>query len=443
MLPVETAAIASILGGYLLLPSGMQVDLPMLPPIDKMAVAALSSFVLCLMKGTRFKAQQPSFFVYLFAFGFVLSPLLTSFENSYELQNAAGSIPGFYPLDGLKVAGRQLIALMPLYVGMRYLSSDDGRALLLKSFPAALLVYSLPMLFELRMSPQLHSWIYGFFPHQFAQQMRDGGFRPVVFLEHGLVVALLTSLALIAAVTGARAKWRILHVPSGLVAGYLSVLLILCKSLGPVIYAAILSPIVLFTRPRFWVKLSCAMLLLVCAYPALRTNGLIPVQFVSNAAKLVSADRSSSFDTRVRNEEMLLAKATEKPLLGWGTWGRNRVYDPETGQDISVTDGGWIIQFGIYGWFGYLSLFGLLAAAGFGALRRVGPEVSPASISLAGLTLLLAVYTVDAIPNGNTMSLTLLLAGAVATGKKVRVRRPIAQRPAARQAPLGPATAPQ
>jgi hypothetical protein len=292
---------------------------------------------------------------------------------------------------------------------------------LLKSLPTALIFYSLPMLLELRISPQLHRLAYGYHPHEFIQQVRAGGYRPVVFLEHGLALALLTSLAVIAAVIATRAKWRILRAPAGAVAGYLGVLLLLCKSLAAIIYATVLTPVVLFTRPRTWVKVACVAILIVCAYPLLRWHGVIPVERISAAANSISADRSGSFNLRIRNEAQLLAKANEKPLLGWGTWGRNRVYDRNTGRDLSVTDGQWIIQFGMYGWFGYLSLFGLLAASAFGALRNLSNKVTPATIALGGLTLLLAVYVIDLIPNANQMSLTLLLAGSVAASGRVRV----------------------
>jgi hypothetical protein len=425
MLPVEAAAIWSMLGAYLLLPSNLNVDLPLLPPIDKMSIAALSTFLLCWMKGTQSVASKPSFFIYFFGTCLVLSPLLTSFANSYELQNAAGSIPGFYPVDGLKIAGRQLIALLPLFVGMRFLSSDRARGLLLKSLPSAALIYSLPMLFEIRMSPQLHRWVYGYHPSQFVQQMRAGGFRPVVFVEHGLALALFVTLALLAAVVMARSRRRIFHVGGGGVAAYLGMLLLLCKSLGPVIYAVVLTPVVMLTRPRTWVSMSCAFILIVTFYPALRGSGLIPVHHISNAAAAISADRSQSFEVRVTNEDQLLAKAEEKPLLGWGAWGRNRVFDPHTGKDISITDGQWIIQFGKYGWFGYLSFFGLLAFTAFGALRRIGTEVTPATIAHGGLTLLLGVYVIDMIPNATTMALTLLLAGSIATSARVRAPRPV------------------
>ena len=116
-------------------------------------------------------------------------------------------------------------------------------------------------------------------------------------------------------------------------AAYLSVILVLCKSLGALVYAAVLAPLILFTGPRSWTKIACFLLLTVCAYPALRTSGLIPVQRIASAANSVSGDRALSFLSRVQNEDQLLAKANQKPLFGWGTWGRNRIYDAETGRD--------------------------------------------------------------------------------------------------------------
>jgi len=403
----------------MLLPSALQVDLPLLPPLDKTSISAISTLLLCWMKGAPVRAPHQSIFVYLLALAYVVSPLFTSFGNSYELQTAKESIPGFYPLDGLKYAGRNLITLAPFYVGSRVLHTQQGRMLLLKTLPAAMLVYSLPMLFEIRMSPQLHTWVYGYFPNDaFSQQMRSGGFRPVVFFEHGLALAFFTSLTLIAALILVRTKSRILTAPAGAVAGYFAVLLILCKSLGPLMYAVLLAPLVLFTRPRFWVAICVPLTLMVCAYPVLRGNGLAPTQIISKVASGVSAERSTSFRTRVMNEAMLLQKANEKPMFGWGTWGRNRVYERDTGKDISVTDGGWIIHFGVYGWFGYLALFGLFAAVTLQVFRAMDSKITPGNVSLAGLTLLLTIYVVDQIPNANPLSLTFLIAGAVGTAAR-------------------------
>ena len=429
-LPFEKAIVWSMLGGFLLLPSALEVDPPLLPPVDKMSVTALGTLVLCWVYGSQAPRPPRSILLYLFAIAFVVSPLLSSFDNSYELQAGGKSIPGFYPLTALKFCGRNLMSLIPMYIGSRFLSTDNGRMVLVKAIPTAMVFYSLPMLFEIRMSPQLHRWIYGYFPHvSFAQQIRNGGFRPVVFFTHGLALALFTALALLLALVLVRSRAKMFGQASALIAAYLGGLLILCKSLGPVIYTVVLAPLVLLTRPRTWIKVACAGSLMVCAYPLLRNHGLAPTQLVSNVAKSISADRSNSFQMRVENEEALLAKANKKPIFGWGGWGRNRIYDSWNGQDISVTDGGWIIQYGAYGWFGYLALYGLMAVALFRALGATGKEVSPANLNRAGIALLLAIYIVDSIPNGSYLSLLFLFAGSIASTAKARRKSLIKDQP--------------
>lgn len=413
-LPVEAAAIWSLLAGYLLLPSATSVDVGHLPPLDKFSIPAIATFLLCWMKGSQSPRPRGSLLIYCLAFMFVISPIFTSLNNSYELNVGKLSISGFYPLDSLKLAARNVITLMPFFIGMRFLSSEQGRAMLLKALPTAALFYSLPMLFEVRFSPQFHSWVYGFFPHSFIQQYRDGGFRPVVFLGHGLEVALFASMALIAAAVATRAKWRVLTVPAGVVTGYLAVVLVLCKSMGSMVYAAIMVPLVLITKPRTWLRIACGILLVVCTYPLLRSYDIVPVHRVVDAANQVSSARSSSFATRVHNEDMLLAKANERPFFGWGTWARNRVYDPTSGEDISVTDGFWIIEYGMFGWFGYLALFGLFTVSVFRALGAVRGGVTEANIVLGGLALLLAVNVADLIPNAELLPLTFLMAGTIA-----------------------------
>jgi hypothetical protein len=424
VLSLEAAVVWSLLGGYMLLPSALTVDLPLLPPVDKLSIAAISTLVLCLMKGLPRRPTRQSMIVYILGSCYVVAPIFTSLGNSYELQTAGLSIPGFYPLDGVKYAGRNLITLIPFFIGSRVLYTDKGRTMLLAALPTALVFYSLPMLFEVRMSPQLHTWVYGYFPNDaFSQQMRGNGFRPVVFFSHGLVLAFFTSLCVISALVLIRVRWRLFSVPASAVAGYLGVILLFCKSLAPIVYSASLAPIVLFTRPRLWVKLSCVLILMVCAYPLLRANGLAPTQAISRTAGKLSHDRQYSFATRVYNEGMLLEKANVKPVFGWGTWGRNRIYDRDSGRDVSITDGGWIIEFGVFGWFGYISLFGFLAAAAFQALRAVDSRLNSANIVLGGLTLLLGVQVVDQIPNANPWALNFLIAGSIATGIKARKSR--------------------
>jgi hypothetical protein len=414
MLPIEAAAIWSLLGGYLLLPSGASFDAPLLPPLDKFSIPAMTTFVLCWIKGTQAPAPRRSVLIYVLAFAFVVSPVFTTLNNSYELHIGDRSIPGFYPVDGMKMSLHNIISLAPFFLGMRFLSSDEARVSLLKSLPTAALFYSLPMLLEVWLSPQLHRWVYGYSPAAFVQQVRAGGYRPVVFLGGGLEVALFVSVAVIAAIVAVRAKWRIWRPSGGAVATYLGLLLVLCKSMGAMIYAVIAGPLVLLTGPRAWVRVALVLLAIVCAYPALRTFNLIPVHHIAEAASAISVDRSSSFKFRVENEDTLLAKANQKMLLGWGTWGRNRIYLEGSGQDLSTTDGTWIIQFGMFGWVGYLSLFGLFLFSVLRARIAVRGPVTQSSLAVGGMSILLAVNVIDMLPNASLTVLTYLMAGSIA-----------------------------
>ena len=68
----------------------------------------------------------------------------------------------------------------------------------------------------------------------------------------------------------------------------------------------------------------------------------------------------------------------------------------------------------MFGWFGYLSLFGLFATAAITALSGVKGPVTQSTIFLGALTLILAVNLTDLIPNANLLPLTYLVAGSIA-----------------------------
>src|SRR5205085_5300963 len=188
---------------------------------------------------------------------------------------------------------------------------------------------------------------------------------------------------------------------------------ILCKSLGAAIYAIALVPLALFARPSACIRVASVLMLFVCMYPALRSQRLAPIDSVLSISKDISRDRANSFITRVKNEDRLLAKANQKPLFGWGGWGRNRVYD-SSGRDISITDGGWIIYYGMYGWFGYLGLFGLFIVPVF-RLNHVIKQADQQEAKIAAaLALMLAANILDMIPNANLRPITWIIAGSIA-----------------------------
>ena len=63
---------------------------------------------------------------------------------------------------------------MPILLARKVLAFPDAQRLLLLSVVIAMVIYSFPALFEVRMSPQLHNQFYGYFPSSFIQHMRGG-----------------------------------------------------------------------------------------------------------------------------------------------------------------------------------------------------------------------------------------------------------------------------
>jgi hypothetical protein len=90
------------------------------------------------------------------------------------------------------------------------------------------------------------------------------------------------------------------------------------------------------------------------------------------------------------------------------------VFDDETGQDLSVTDGRWIITMGQFGFVGFLVEFGLLALPIVRAASALKFAASARDqVFLSALALILATNLIDLLPNSSISPWTWLLAGAL------------------------------
>jgi len=425
-LPVERAVIWSILGGYLLLPPLAEFDLPLVPDMDKYAIANLSAFMIAVFyMGHRVSLWPTSWAARILVSTFVLGAIptvltnsdpiiLQTFANSAPIVFKTGELPGLIWRDIFSVVSNQVIVLLPFFLGRHYLATDSGLRELLLALLIGGLAYSLPALFEIRLSPQLNIWIYGFFQHSFLQMMRDGGFRPIVFLPHALWLAFFFVMSLLAAAAFARHAAAQQRARLLFAVLYLGVVLLLCKSLASQLYAAALVPVVFLTGPRLQIALAVAIALVAVTYPMLRNLGVIPLDAILAQAEAISPDRAQSLGYRFDNEQQLLDRAREKYLFGWGGWGRNLIRDLETGRILSIPDGRWIITFGTYGWFGYLSEMGLLATPlvllGWRTRKLPANARSPFAAPIA---LILAVTLVDMLLNSTLIPFTWMIAGAI------------------------------
>ncbi|WP_149141841.1 hypothetical protein [Gemmobacter caeruleus] len=413
-LPADRALIWSVLGGYMVLPPAIAFNLPVVPDITKDSLPGLVALAIVLfVLKDRLSFWPESWLGRGLIVLFVLSPFGTVLTNPEPVPIGPGMLQGMRLYDSVAAVTNQMIEILPLFLARRYLGTPEGMRAILVALVAAGLAYSLPMMIEARLSPQLNVWIYGYFQHDFFQTIRNGGFRPVVFMPHGLWVAFFALMAFAAALVFLRLGPVAARPRQFATVLYLGVMLALCKSMGVLIDAAVLLPLILFAPRRWQVYVAFVLALVVITYPALRGLHLLPLDEVTNFARGFSADRAGSFQFRLNNEEALLVHAAEKPWFGWGGYGRNLLYDPLTGARLSIADGAWIITLGLYGWAGYVAQFGLLVLPLLLLGREVWRGAGPASPWVAGVALIFAANLIDLLPNGTLVPFTWLLAGAI------------------------------
>lgn len=430
---IRSALVWTFIIGFLILPAAwvVQVDLPLIPPISKDTIPALSAAVFALLtlrhqiqlsqlRGDRPRID-PTTFVLPGIFPrsvtgniligmTVLAVVLSALTNRDPLIFEERVIPGHSPYDIFSMLMSTFVILLPLFLGRKFLADDKGHQLLLRALVISGLIYSLPALYEIRMSPQLNIMVYGFFQHQFDQHMRADGFRPIVFVDHGLVLGIFLASSSLAAATLIRTTRNLTRLLLACAVLYLLAVILLAKVFGALLILLLILPAAIFLPIRLQLLFALIIAVTTLLYPFLRGAGLVPVSQVSEFARSISPERAASLEFRLNFEDRLLEKANERPLFGWGSWGRNRLYN-EAGDDISVTDGAWIIQIGRLGWVGYLAKFGLicLPIIFIGFLRKK----LDVKHSTAGLCLVASAYLIDQIPNDSTTAIFWLISGAL------------------------------
>jgi hypothetical protein len=127
------------------------------------------------------------------------------------------------------------------------------------------------------------------------------------------------------------------------------------------------------------------------------------------------------------NEDLLVAKAFGRPMLGWGGWGRNRVYDEE-GHDLSVTDGMWVIIFGVSGLVGLVAWISTLLLPAWMTLKHCARRNSwtdPSNAVLQFAAVVLGLHAIDCLANAMPNPIYYLFAGGLYSVMSLdSVRRP-------------------
>ena len=256
-----------------------------------------------------------------------LCPMMSSVLNSLG------------PYDGVSTClGMMVNWGLPYLIGRIYFTTvDDLRELAIGMFIGGL-VYVPLCLFEIRMSPQLHLIVYGYTYQGFEHSHRFGGWRPAVFMAHGLMVGLWMSMASLVGLwlwmSGSLRSVRGIPLPWFLVP--LVVTAVLCKSTGAIILLA-MGLIAFALVRRFRLRAAICLGVLAPLYILVRVSGLWSGTDFVDAAKLISSERSASLETRLKQRTCCPLGAAAADLR-MGRLGASRVSD-ESGEDISITDG--------------------------------------------------------------------------------------------------------
>lgn len=406
--PILEATFWTIVGGYLLLPQGVDIDYPLIPALDKNTIPAISAFLGCRYianKKVKF-LPSPSIernLMLLFVFGLTM----TVIKNGDPIEEVNRFIPGLTYYDLFSVILSKYLLLLPFILGLQLVKTREDQIRFLSLLVISGLYYSLLALVEIRLSPQLHNWIYGFFPHTWGQQLRYGGFRPVVFLGHGLWVSIFLTMVLGAALTLSKAKLKVTRFSNTHIIFYLIIVLVLSKGFGSIILAGVLFFSLKLLADKLSLKVALLIAITAMTYPMMSVLGVFPHESLVDLIMAVDAKQAGSLQFRFNQEGWLLDRAMERLWFGWGVWGRNRLID-------SVIDGYWIGLIGMYGVIGFISIFGLMFVSVWkaGLCFKLITEQKE-KVLLVGHLLMCALIMLDQIPNHSENPLFWLLFGGL------------------------------
>jgi len=443
MLPPRRAMLVAFVGGWLLLPvAGLRFE--GLPEYTKTSAIPLSILlamtIFDMPRLMSFRPKPLDVFAGVWLGGTFVSAMVN----------------GLGPYAAMSELVTEMFRWgLPYFIGRVYLT--DVRAA--KDFALALVIgglFYLPLMaYEVRMSPQLHTYLWGFQAIGFTGAHRFGMFRPAVFMQSGLMVGVWAAVAFAAALVlylsrAQRRLWGLPFLPAviGLGIGVALTLVVGAWAVALMMAGAVAALVVLRTK---WGVYALA------AIPLLYTGTRIPHLWDGSdleplIAAVVNQDRAESFTYRTDNEDLLLDKAMQQPLLGWGGHGRGRVYS-ETGEDLAITDGYWIISLGQKGAVGLIAMFGVLVVPAVTIVVRLRPRelLSPEGGPLLACALVPLMFAVDCLANAQMTPVYVVACGGLVTlasklrpaAARKRVQGQRVARPAAAAPGAGPGSRPE
>ncbi|MEM1415192.1 MAG: hypothetical protein AAGH15_09840 [Myxococcota bacterium] len=405
--------IRTVIWGTCFLPETAEVDLPFIPAFNKSSMIGISCWLGVLWKAPHRLRQTPAFRGYeVFFVISIIGMIATVYTNRFDISEGRAFRPALTLYDLISEVLALLVSVFLVFRASRTaIRRRKDMEDLSKVLVQAGLIYTLGALIELRLSPQLHYWVYGESPQSFLQVIRFGGYRPLVFMETGMAVGMffvLTSLMAMARATIGRGDRRL--------SLWLAAILVAVKSTGAVLYGIVLLPLAAMKKRKRTGLIPLSIAIIVMVYPFTRSAEIFPdkdlVKFVTD----IDAERGESIWFRFDQESQILKRTRENNFaFGWGPYARSHIFLPWDGRDMTVLDGHWIIILGDQGVVGFLCVFLTLCIP----LVRAGPTIKKLEdrdtrTLFWAIACGAAVYILDLLPNGLFNDLPYFLTGAVA-----------------------------
>jgi hypothetical protein len=405
-LPTRRALIACVLGAVMFLPMG-ELQMPLIAGRKDILINIGLLIAALLMDPAPLLAFRPRLLELPMILLSVV-PFVSTIANGLSPYNAfAMSLSTFLTWG------------VPYLLGRAYFT--DVRALwqLAWGIFVAGLIYAPGCILEMFLGPNLHLRIYGddaFRDYQ--QSIRLGGFRPVMFMQHGLMVGTFMCTAALCGIWLWRNKAgkRVFFAPMYVSAPFLLLVAIACKSAGAVLLMFVALAVLFITRALGKGFLVYVLVSIAPVYIFARTvGGWTGSNAVQLAGQSIDREHAGSLQVRFDNENVLIERGMMKPLFGWGPNGDFLVKD-DTGRVVSIPDGLWVIAFGSSGLVGLAALFGAMLVPTFALMRRFPARTwrHPAMAAPAALAVFLPTYAIDCLMNAMINPVWMVALGAVA-----------------------------
>jgi hypothetical protein len=367
------------LGGLMFLPSGLDIEVPGVPDLTKDNVPGIGILIGTILFHPRiFDRFRLSKLDFLFLLG-MLAAFVTAMLN------------GFGPRFGLsQMVDVGLSFMLPVVLARIHLGTPASLRTFMVTLVLLACVYVPFSMWEFRMSPQFHTWTYGYFQHVFQQHMRGTFWRPIVFFYHALALGRFYALVAFIALYPARRDLVALFGPYGKFIFLIPLFgLLLEQSISPVILFVFLCVLYHAVQWRHWVV--WVMPVIAFTWLGMVFAGIEVGYGSVGRFTPVSSERADSFEYRLQALREYRSVILNRPWFGHGGFGHGRIEGRATDSQTLIL----LLNRGVVGTAVYLGWwFAVMWSAARTAQRLRGTPMGKRAAAVAGFASIALTFTV-------------------------------------------------